>query len=302
MTTVLIVDDSSIDQRIAAECVEKMGAQSEFAGDAQEALQVIEERLPDVLLTDLVMPGMSGMELVATIRERAPAVPIIVMTGKGSEQAAIDALKAGATSYISKANLLRDLEDTLRSVLAVVSSRQAREQIRGYLQGAEIQFILDYQPGATHALVGFVQSLLESVNFCSSSELMQTCTAVSEVVTNALEHGNLELDSALRCEPDNVYRKLAIERAGMEPYRSRRAYVTIRLEAEQVTFRVRDEGPGFDPGSLPDPTDPEFLTRPCGRGILLVQTFMDEVHFNDIGNEVTLIKRRRTPVESAAPC
>ncbi len=300
MTTVLIVDDSPIDRRIASGCVEKMGAQPEFAQNAEEALRFVQDRMPDVLLTDLVMPGMSGIELVAAVRDRAPALPVIVMTGKGSEQAAIDALKAGATSYLSKANLLRDLEDTLRNVLAVVSSRQARDQIRNYLQGAEIHFVLDYESGATHALIGFVQSLLDSVNFCSSSELMQICTAVSEAVTNALEHGNLELDSELRCQPDNAYRKLAIERAEMEPYRSRRARVSIRMEAERITFCVRDEGPGFDPDTLPDPTDPEFLTRPCGRGIMLVRTFMDEVRFNTAGNEITMVKYRRQPAPTDA--
>ena len=53
-------------------------------------------------------------------------------------------------------------------------------------------------------------------------------------------------------------------------------------------YTVRDEGPGFDPASLPDPTDPANLDRPCGRGLLLMRTFMDNVIFNDKGNEVTL--------------
>jgi len=57
---------------------------------------------------------------------------------------------------------------------------------------------------------------------------------------------------------------------------------------------VRDEGPGFDPASLPDPTDPANLDRPCGRGMLLMRTFMDNVIYNDRGNEVTLFKERES--------
>ena len=57
-------------------------------------------------------------------------------------------------------------------------------------------------------------------------------------------------------------------------------------------FVVRDGGSGFDITQVPDPTDPENMLRPSGRGLLLMQTFMDEFHFNDIGNEVTMIKRR----------
>jgi anti-sigma regulatory factor (Ser/Thr protein kinase) len=55
---------------------------------------------------------------------------------------------------------------------------------------------------------------------------------------------------------------------------------------------MRDEGPGFDPKELPDPTDPENLLKLSGRGILLMRTFMDDVKFNDRGNEVTMVKRR----------
>jgi anti-sigma regulatory factor (Ser/Thr protein kinase) len=62
-----------------------------------------------------------------------------------------------------------------------------------------------------------------------------------------------------------------------------------RLEA---VFVVRDEGPGFDPTSLPDPTDPINLERVSGRGLLLIQTFMDHVEHNETGNQITMIKRR----------
>jgi len=59
-----------------------------------------------------------------------------------------------------------------------------------------------------------------------------------------------------------------------------------------VTIVVRDDGPGFDPAEVPDPTVPEMLERASGRGMLLMRTFMDEVRYNKAGNEVTMIKRR----------
>ena len=55
---------------------------------------------------------------------------------------------------------------------------------------------------------------------------------------------------------------------------------------------VRDEGPGFNPGDVPDPTDPANLERESGRGLLLMRTFMDDVQFSQHGNQVTLVKRR----------
>ncbi len=57
-------------------------------------------------------------------------------------------------------------------------------------------------------------------------------------------------------------------------------------------FVVRDEGQGFDPALLPDPTDPVNLERVSGRGLLLIQTFMDRVEHNARGNEITMVKFR----------
>ena len=59
-----------------------------------------------------------------------------------------------------------------------------------------------------------------------------------------------------------------------------------RLEAT-----VRDQGAGFDPTSIPDPTLPENRSRPCGRGVFLMRELLDEVSYNDQGNEVTLVLR-----------
>jgi len=62
----------------------------------------------------------------------------------------------------------------------------------------------------------------------------------------------------------------------------------------QVCYTISDQGPGFDPSSLPDPLDPENLLRTHGRGLMLIRSFMDEVRHNDTGNEITMIKRRES--------
>ena len=61
---------------------------------------------------------------------------------------------------------------------------------------------------------------------------------------------------------------------------------------------IRDEGPGFDPSKIPDPTDPAYLDRPCGRGLWLIHAFIDEVHHNATGNEITMILRKQSESEA----
>ena len=84
-----------------------------------------------------------------------------------------------------------------------------------------------------------------------------------------------------------------------EPYRSRRIFVDAQITSQEARFVVRDEGSGFDVQSLPTVDDPQALQGRVGRGLVLIRTFMDEVRYNDVGNEITMIHRRRP--DAAAP-
>ena len=66
------------------------------------------------------------------------------------------------------------------------------------------------------------------------------------------------------------------------------------LSPQKIRVEITDEGPGFDPDSLPDPTDAAHLARPSGRGVLLMRSFMSRVEFHDRGNHVVLEKERGT--------
>ena len=71
----------------------------------------------------------------------------------------------------------------------------------------------------------------------------------------------------------------------------KRVKVEVNVRGEEVTARITDEGRGFDPTAVPDPTLPDNLEKPGGRGIFLMKALMDEVRFNEEGNSVTLILR-----------
>jgi anti-sigma regulatory factor (Ser/Thr protein kinase) len=115
--------------------------------------------------------------------------------------------------------------------------------------------------------------------------------ALEEALLNAYSHGNMEVSSKLREDSYQEFADLAKLRSTESPYKERRIWVSVRFSAAEAVFKVRDDGPGFDISKLPDPTDPLYLERPHGRGLLLMRTFLDDVRYNDRGNEVTLIKR-----------
>jgi serine/threonine-protein kinase RsbW len=72
---------------------------------------------------------------------------------------------------------------------------------------------------------------------------------------------------------------------------SKRVKVEVAFQDSAITARITDEGTGFDPLSVPDPTCPANLIKANGRGIFLMRKLLDEVHFNDQGNSVTLVLR-----------
>ena len=76
-----------------------------YVHDGREALAAIQRDPPDLVLTDLQMPEMNGLELVVAIRTTYPAIPVILMTAHGSEEIAMEALQKGAASFVPKKNL-----------------------------------------------------------------------------------------------------------------------------------------------------------------------------------------------------
>ncbi|MGE0756302.1 MAG: response regulator [Pirellulaceae bacterium] len=298
--TVLVVDDSPFDRLLVERILAGENITPVFAENGEEALQFIAKQAPDVVLTDLQMPTMDGLTLVRELKRSFPGTPAILMTGRGSEEIAAEALRNGAVSYVPKRNLVQDLPPALSAVCAALDSQRERKLVSSFLQYTESAFVLGYEPGVPKILVNHLQEVLVQLHLCDAVDRLRVGTALMEALTNAIDHGNLELNSSLR-EMGSDYHRLGRERARQHPYRDRRVRLTARFTPHEATFVIADEGPGFQVGDLPDPHDPANLTRPCGRGLLLMRTFMDEVHFNAQGNQVTLIKRRPAVTSHTAP-
>ncbi|MSR58944.1 MAG: response regulator [Planctomycetaceae bacterium] len=298
MPTVLVVDDSATDRRLAVGLLQKA---PDFivlqATDGREALEQLELHLPDLVLTDLQMPNMNGLELVAEVKEQYPLVPIILMTSQGSEEIAVQALQKGASSYVPKRSLAAELLDVIDRVLSASQEVRGRARLIGRLTRFEYAFNLENDLSLVCAVSSYLREEAQRLRICAGSECLRLGVALEEALLNAFYHGNLEISSELREQDHRAYHDLAAQRCQESPYKDRRIHVSVKIRSSQATYAIRDEGSGFDPSTLPDPTDPANLDRPCGRGLLLMRTFMDNVIYNDKGNEVTLFKERDENVE-----
>jgi DNA-binding response OmpR family regulator len=294
MSRVLVVEDSATQALEIRLLLEEAGFQVDVAPDGKAALEVIRASEPDLVLTDLNMPEMNGLELVEAIRGEHLGLPVILMTQHGTEEVAVLALQKGAASYLTKKNLGRDMVEAIDDVLAVTTAQKHQEQVIESLTFTESRFTLENNTALITPLIGHVHQSLSRMKFCDEIGLIRIGVAIREALINAIHHGNLEVSSELRARDDDSYYERVEERRHIAPYRDRRVFFTARESRTEAVYIVGDEGPGFDPAALPDPTDPTNLHKEYGRGLLLIRTFMDEVRHNPKGNEITMIKRRET--------
>jgi CheY-like chemotaxis protein len=294
MTRVLVVDDCAVDRKLAGEILKKeAGFTVDYARCGDEALDQIGRALPDLVLTDLQMPRVDGLQLVSAVREKYPRVPVILMTSQGSEEIAFRALQVGAASYVPKTLLPDNLRETVRKVLQVSINESYHQRAMECLARSERLFSLMNDSTLFNPLIVHFQEECVGMGICNHADRVRLGVGLGEALANAMYHGNLELSSSLREQDADAYHALAEARCRQSPYQERRIEVAVRLEPGRAVFVIRDEGSGFNPAALPDPTDPANLDKITGRGILLMQAFMDHVDFNDQGNEVTMVKQAK---------
>lgn len=118
-----------------------------------------------------------------------------------------------------------------------------------------------------HKLIEHYVKMLEQHGW-EGRDLFHVQLAVEEAIVNAITHGNHE-------SPD------------------KRVEVELHVNRSSTFMRIRDEGEGFCPNDLPDPTDDEHVDCPHGRGVMLIKEMMDEVTYNDCGNQVIMVKNRK---------
>lgn len=296
MPTVLVVDDSEVDRRLVGGLLERQGSCGVvYACDGRAALKMFETSVPDLVLTDLQMPEMDGLELVAAIKGDYPLTPVVLMTAQGSEEIASEALRRGAASYVPKKKLAEDLIETVERVLAAAREDRTHSRLMHHLTDCDSQFVVGNDLTLIRALVSYLQQLLRCMPLGDETERLRAGIAIEEALKNAYYHGSLEVKTGVGWPQRKAIEQIARERLSEEPYCRRKIHVRAHVTRDQAEFTIRDEGPGFDTSQLPDASNPESHGKAAGRGVILMRTIMDEVRFNSSGNEVTLVKR--PPVE-----
>ncbi len=126
---ILVVDDEGAIRYSISKTLQRVGYQVHAAASGEEALQMMEHYDYDVVLTDIRMPGLSGVELLARIKERAPDVVVILLTGYASLETAIESLRLGAHDYLVKPSSSQDIRNSVAEGVERARNLKRRRQL-----------------------------------------------------------------------------------------------------------------------------------------------------------------------------
>jgi two-component system, OmpR family, response regulator len=270
--TALIVEDEKDTGLLLGEHMRRWGFDPTILADGRPAVQWVREHKPELILLDLLLPGMDGFTVCENLKldRDTNLIPIIMITALTDPEDKVHGLKVGANRYLNKPFNASDLQQAVREVF------DWRENLLKNGTEGEIKFQMQSDTQYLDELNHLLGSLF-LFSGLTDVQVKQFTTAVREMGTNAIEWGH----------------KKQVDRI---------VTVFYHIDPEKITITIRDTGPGFDPKKLPhaaksdDPVGHMMVRemmglREGGFGIMMSQGLVDDMTYNETGNEVSLVKR-----------
>ena len=296
---ILLIDDDQGVLDMMNSALSHYGMEVHTYPDAAQAIELLQNPSApvfDLVISDINMEGLDGFDVIQKVKATQPRLPVVLMTGQASVEYAIRAMRMGASNLFMKPLAIQDL---VQSVFHLVDMhrdfRLADDGLRG-LVNERRHFLFRSDELDVPSLVRHLTDRLVPMGFASPNNVDVIAVAFHEALANALEHGNLELESSLKGDlftKEDPYAKLRAERMADPVYASRLIEVRLAMDTERFELEISDEGRGFDASQVkPLPKDSD-LSSHCGRGMPLILLVLDEVHFNEKGNQIRMVLRRK---------
>lgn len=298
--TILIVDDEQIIRNVLKRKLEQTTAfKVHTANDGQQALQTFDAEHIDLVISDLLMSEMNGIELLRNLKQRRPEIPVIIITGYGTLDDAIEAIHLGAEDFIKKPFDINEVIETIEKTFRKIAAETDQRRIIKFIAAEHVRLVVPTDVDLINLVINFIFSHIKARWLVDDEDLHEVKVCLYEALSNAFEHGNLEIAGAEKVklleQSQQAWREFLSARMKQEPYSGRRITITLDVSVEEMRVTILDEGPGFDHARRTTDFNPEALFKSSGRGLILIQSLMDEVTFNESGNLISMRKRRITP-------
>lgn len=295
MAAILLAEDSPTHTALIRSLLTEGGHTVQCVTNGREAMESLGTTIPDLVVTDLRMPEMNGQELVQEIATRTPHVPSVVVTARGSENLAVDALALGAANFVPKNSLRHLLLHVVGQTLKLAEVDAFYRQFTGRLHRPEFSFTLSNHVSAIEPAVMFVVQSLAAADRMDATQRIRVGTAIASALLSAICYGNLELTD----EDQFVSRLLAGDasgeadldrRAKSEPYCDREVQFRVSVAEDDTRLLVSCDGDGRMTRLTPAPGTPESFELEQCRGLMLMTSVMDDIMFHNDCTEVVMVK------------
>jgi len=287
---ILIVEDDHASRLFLESLLESNNYDFRSAENGIEGLNVFDEYNPDIVLSDIKMPIMDGLELLEAIRDKNSDAIVVIITAFGSENYAIQALHLGANNYLKKPVSSQELLRLLKKYKAIISGKYSPESLPGKLINRT--FSVEFKSEYTKIPKIVDKIMIESAIDINDSEKVNIELGLVELITNAIEHGNLGIsyiEKQLALD-DGKLSELFDERVHNKKFKNRNVKVDFFTDEGKYQWTITDDGEGFNWKSIPDPTDQEHILELNGRGIFISNFLFDKIEYFGKGNVVIATK------------
>ncbi len=183
----LVVDDDALIRRSLAAVLRIEGYEVEEATSGGDALRILSSYTPELVITDFNMPELDGMQLLRELRARKPGLPVILITGYGTVEQAVDAMKAGAYDYVSKPIIDDEMKMVIRRALDEQSLRSENSELKKRL---DMRYSYDSIVGRDHRM----QKIYDTIESVASTRATVLVTGESgtgkTLIARALHHNS----------------------------------------------------------------------------------------------------------------
>lgn len=295
---VLIVEDNSDVAHFLVDLVSTEHHDTRLAVDGAHGLAIYREYTPDLVITDIEMPTMTGLELLEAIRADDANTIVVIITAHGSEDYAIRALRLGAANYLKKPVHPGELLQLIRKYQSVVANRTMGPTFPGRTVRREFTMRFETRVQSAHRIADYL--VVEAAEALREEERLAVHLGLLELLVNAMEHGNLRItgtEKAAAFQSDTLY-DLYQERQADPVLGKRGVTVDFKFDRNGCEWTIADEGEGFDWHAHGDTVNSANLMALTGRGIAVARLQFDELHYLGEGNVVRARKRLKAGTES----
>lgn len=273
MPRILVVEDERVTQHLIGGLLEAEGYEVVTASEGARGLQEIARQPVDLVLVDIWMPGMNGLDFLRALRALPAAPPAVVITADDTPETLLGAIREQTYRYVHKPVDPEVLLEIVRTSLEAKSTRLSIEVVSARPNWVELLVPCD------HETADRIQEFMARLDTDLPKEVRDSIgTAFSEMLRNAIEWGG-------KLDPDRMVR------------------ISYLRAKRMLLYRIADPGTGFafddlSHAAVSHPDDPTQHTRvreekgmrAGGYGILMTRALVDELLYNEAQNEVVLVK------------